>query len=247
MNASGGQPLYHMTRVAALPHSYMFSGQEGVGSMDRGPRACSVAESIQEGMTTLMLTDLPYALPLADLRDELELLGFSHSYDYIFYPREKKQHFRGYCFINFVSTAEAQRFARVFVDHKFELSPSPKPSNVSISRTQGLQENLAKIKAGAADSDNFFMDWSRLQCARGGKGIQANLAQIKPGATSSDDFFMDRARLQCAREGSALGGSRGWYGGYASAHWSYPEHRGYETYDPRYASGASAQFSWTYQ
>eukprot|EP00928_Gymnodinium_smaydae_P054617 TRINITY_DN3835_c0_g2_i1.p1 TRINITY_DN3835_c0_g2~~TRINITY_DN3835_c0_g2_i1.p1 ORF type:complete len:225 (-),score=39.29 TRINITY_DN3835_c0_g2_i1:378-1052(-) len=224
MNACGRQPLSHMTRAAGLPRFHGLSGQEipmqrarndqGVSSIARGPRAQSVAESIQEGMTTLMLTDLPYSLPLADLMDELDLLRFGHSYDFIFYPKDAKQHFRGYCFINFVSTAEARCFARVFVDHKFELSPSPKLSNVSLSRTQGVCANLAKIKPGAASWDNFFMDWSRVQGARGG---------------------------------DALGGRGAWYGGCASAAWSCPEHEGYESYDPRYVSGASSQRAFIYQ
>eukprot|EP00928_Gymnodinium_smaydae_P040028 TRINITY_DN2721_c0_g4_i1.p1 TRINITY_DN2721_c0_g4~~TRINITY_DN2721_c0_g4_i1.p1 ORF type:complete len:248 (-),score=35.49 TRINITY_DN2721_c0_g4_i1:254-937(-) len=126
-------------------------------------RVSSVAAYIQEGMTTLMLVDLPYSLTLADLRDEMELLGFHHSYDFIFYPKERKQNFRGYCFVNFVTTAEAHRFARVFVDHKFELFPSAKLSNVQISRSQGLQENLSKIKPGATRFNNFYIDWSRVQ------------------------------------------------------------------------------------
>eukprot|EP00928_Gymnodinium_smaydae_P061514 TRINITY_DN4556_c0_g2_i3.p1 TRINITY_DN4556_c0_g2~~TRINITY_DN4556_c0_g2_i3.p1 ORF type:complete len:168 (+),score=28.34 TRINITY_DN4556_c0_g2_i3:217-720(+) len=119
-------------------------------------------------MTTLMLVDLPYALTLADLRDELELLGFHRSYDLIFYPKERKQHFRGYCFVNFVTTAEARRFAHVFVDHKFELCPSQKLSNVRVSRTQGIQENMSRIKPGATRFNNFFIDHARIHRARGG-------------------------------------------------------------------------------
>eukprot|EP00928_Gymnodinium_smaydae_P005710 TRINITY_DN11958_c0_g2_i1.p1 TRINITY_DN11958_c0_g2~~TRINITY_DN11958_c0_g2_i1.p1 ORF type:complete len:165 (-),score=23.52 TRINITY_DN11958_c0_g2_i1:244-738(-) len=115
-----------------------------------------------------MLIDLPYALTLPDLRDELELLGFNRSYDFIFYPKERKQNFRGYCFINFVTSAEAQRFARIFVDHKFELFPSPKLSNFRVSRTQGVQANLSKIKPGAARYNNLFIDQTRFQAVRRG-------------------------------------------------------------------------------
>eukprot|EP00928_Gymnodinium_smaydae_P040222 TRINITY_DN2730_c0_g1_i12.p1 TRINITY_DN2730_c0_g1~~TRINITY_DN2730_c0_g1_i12.p1 ORF type:complete len:225 (-),score=30.92 TRINITY_DN2730_c0_g1_i12:254-928(-) len=168
----------HNARVAEHTPSCASNGDEFLMHRERNYRACtstasepsvssSVAASIQEGMTTLMLVDLPYALTLPDLRDELELLGFSRSYDFIFYPKERKQNFRGYCFINFVTTAEAQRFAHVFVDHKFELFPSPKLSNVRVSRSQGIQENLAKIKPGAARYNNLFIDQAWLQTARG--------------------------------------------------------------------------------
>eukprot|EP00928_Gymnodinium_smaydae_P014522 TRINITY_DN15339_c0_g1_i1.p1 TRINITY_DN15339_c0_g1~~TRINITY_DN15339_c0_g1_i1.p1 ORF type:complete len:248 (+),score=23.53 TRINITY_DN15339_c0_g1_i1:62-745(+) len=137
-------------------------------SMIRAPEQPSVAETIQERMTTLVLTDLPYTLTLADLRDEMSFLGFAHSYDYIFYPSQKKDHFRGYCFVNFVNSEEARRFAKVFVNHKFEFVPSAKLSNVQLARTQGLQENLMKLKPGAARSDNCFIDMARLQDIREG-------------------------------------------------------------------------------
>eukprot|EP00928_Gymnodinium_smaydae_P040621 TRINITY_DN27535_c0_g1_i1.p1 TRINITY_DN27535_c0_g1~~TRINITY_DN27535_c0_g1_i1.p1 ORF type:complete len:221 (-),score=29.54 TRINITY_DN27535_c0_g1_i1:512-1174(-) len=171
----------HMTRVAGASTSSGASSNDGfsmqgerkyqVGTgavVASESRESCVAASIQEGMTTLMLIDLPYALTLADLRDEMELLGFARSYDFIFYPKERKQNFRGYCFVNFISTAEAQRFALVFVDHKFELFPSPKLSNVRVSRSQGLQENFAKIKPGATRYNNFFVDWARFPNARVG-------------------------------------------------------------------------------
>eukprot|EP00928_Gymnodinium_smaydae_P054619 TRINITY_DN3835_c0_g3_i1.p1 TRINITY_DN3835_c0_g3~~TRINITY_DN3835_c0_g3_i1.p1 ORF type:complete len:227 (-),score=31.77 TRINITY_DN3835_c0_g3_i1:249-929(-) len=161
-SASGGNE-FSVHRERNVQSATSVAGASGVAS---------IAEFIQEGMTTLMLTDLPYSLTLADLKDELELLRFGNSYDYIFYPKERKQHFRGYCFINFVSTAEAKRFAYVFVDHKFELFPSPKLSNVQVSRSQGLLENLAKIKPGATRFDNFFIDWERLRLARGGNTVE---------------------------------------------------------------------------
>eukprot|EP00928_Gymnodinium_smaydae_P020897 TRINITY_DN18086_c0_g1_i2.p1 TRINITY_DN18086_c0_g1~~TRINITY_DN18086_c0_g1_i2.p1 ORF type:complete len:221 (+),score=11.39 TRINITY_DN18086_c0_g1_i2:53-664(+) len=122
--------------------------------------------SMQEGVTTLMLVDLPLALTLADLRNEMEHLGFGRSYDFLFYPKERGQGFRGYCFVNFVSTAEAKRFARVFVDHKFKLCPSPKLSNVGVSRPQGICEIMSKIKPGKTRYHNFIIDRARLQGAR---------------------------------------------------------------------------------
>eukprot|EP00928_Gymnodinium_smaydae_P046063 TRINITY_DN3065_c0_g1_i3.p1 TRINITY_DN3065_c0_g1~~TRINITY_DN3065_c0_g1_i3.p1 ORF type:complete len:297 (+),score=45.62 TRINITY_DN3065_c0_g1_i3:3-893(+) len=171
---------HRITHVAGLTSASTSGGHEfshgernlpGVNIIAGDPRAASVPKFIEDGVTTLMLTDLPYELTLADLKDELEILGFAKTYDYIFYPKERKQNFRGYCFINFVSTAEATRFAHVFVDHKFELCPSPKLSNVQESRTQGLHENLAKIRPGAARYEYR--------------------AKIKPGAARYDNFFMD--------------------------------------------------------
>eukprot|EP00928_Gymnodinium_smaydae_P097575 TRINITY_DN8876_c0_g1_i1.p1 TRINITY_DN8876_c0_g1~~TRINITY_DN8876_c0_g1_i1.p1 ORF type:complete len:239 (-),score=41.13 TRINITY_DN8876_c0_g1_i1:285-941(-) len=147
-----------------------FRAHAGISIADEA-KVSSVAECIQEGMTTLMLIDLPYALLLADLRDEMAILGFGDSYDFIFYPKERKKHFRGYCFVNFVSTAEAKRFAQLFVEHKFELVPSSKLSNAQLSRSQGLEANLAKIKPSAARFDNLFIDWTRFQRAHGGNAV----------------------------------------------------------------------------
>eukprot|EP00928_Gymnodinium_smaydae_P022319 TRINITY_DN18793_c0_g1_i1.p1 TRINITY_DN18793_c0_g1~~TRINITY_DN18793_c0_g1_i1.p1 ORF type:complete len:224 (+),score=12.04 TRINITY_DN18793_c0_g1_i1:22-693(+) len=128
----------------------------------------TLARSIREGITTLMLIDLPCTLSLADIRNEMACLGFADSYDFIFYPREKKNYFRGFCFVNFVSTSETRRFASVFVDYKFELSPSRKRSNAQLARTQGLVANVLSIKRGAAKEDDFFIDGKRLQHLRGG-------------------------------------------------------------------------------
>eukprot|EP00928_Gymnodinium_smaydae_P058780 TRINITY_DN4198_c0_g2_i2.p1 TRINITY_DN4198_c0_g2~~TRINITY_DN4198_c0_g2_i2.p1 ORF type:complete len:256 (-),score=18.50 TRINITY_DN4198_c0_g2_i2:53-733(-) len=136
-------------------------------SSAHAPAEHSVVESIHEGMTTLVLTDLPYNLTLGDLRDEMAFLGFAHSYDYIFYPSQKKDHFRGYCFVNFANTMEARRFAEMFINHRFEFVPSSKLSNVQVARTQGLQQNLAKLKPGSAKPENFFIDMARFQDARG--------------------------------------------------------------------------------
>eukprot|EP00928_Gymnodinium_smaydae_P085484 TRINITY_DN68976_c0_g1_i1.p2 TRINITY_DN68976_c0_g1~~TRINITY_DN68976_c0_g1_i1.p2 ORF type:complete len:100 (-),score=10.34 TRINITY_DN68976_c0_g1_i1:29-286(-) len=77
---------YHMTRVAGLTNAGTSGDQEfsvhsernvqGVTILAGDPRPAPVQEFIQKGITTLMLTDLPYKLTLADLRDELEVLGF---------------------------------------------------------------------------------------------------------------------------------------------------------------------------
>eukprot|EP00928_Gymnodinium_smaydae_P095040 TRINITY_DN8101_c0_g1_i1.p1 TRINITY_DN8101_c0_g1~~TRINITY_DN8101_c0_g1_i1.p1 ORF type:complete len:234 (+),score=20.07 TRINITY_DN8101_c0_g1_i1:56-757(+) len=179
------QFYHHMSHVVQVRDRWAWSrvetsvhksgqGHKPYASTTHALRLSPVAESLQEGMTTLMLTDLPYTLTLADLRDELDFLSFDRSYDFIFYPKERKSQHRGYCFVNFVSTAEARRFAEVFVDHKFELVYSPKLSNTRVSRTQGVQENLARIKPGATRSDNFFMDSKLLQHAHGGYTEKVN-------------------------------------------------------------------------
>eukprot|EP00928_Gymnodinium_smaydae_P021324 TRINITY_DN18305_c0_g1_i1.p1 TRINITY_DN18305_c0_g1~~TRINITY_DN18305_c0_g1_i1.p1 ORF type:complete len:237 (+),score=24.87 TRINITY_DN18305_c0_g1_i1:49-711(+) len=172
MGARGEQFSYRIAH-AATPNDAWFSRRvEASVSRSTGndrtrisaTDAPGVAEStIEEGLTTLMLTDLPYALTLADIRDEMAFLGFGESYDYIYYPMQKKDHFRGYCFVNFVSTSEARLFAEVFVDHKFEFVPSSKRSNVALSRTQGIMENLAKLSQAPVCNDNCFIDLARIQ------------------------------------------------------------------------------------
>eukprot|EP00928_Gymnodinium_smaydae_P046066 TRINITY_DN3065_c1_g1_i1.p1 TRINITY_DN3065_c1_g1~~TRINITY_DN3065_c1_g1_i1.p1 ORF type:complete len:293 (-),score=23.49 TRINITY_DN3065_c1_g1_i1:74-886(-) len=210
----------------------------------------SVADSIQEGMTTLMLTDLPYDLLLADLMDEMALLGFHHSYDYIFYPKERRCNFRGYCFVNFVSTAEARRFAEVFVDHKFELVPSPKLSNVQLSRTQGLQDNMAKLKPGTARHDNFYIDLARLHHIRERNALAGNerwnggyaaAERSRPENEIHERVDNERwsggyAATERSRPESELYelvGNERWCGEYAAAERSRPERDIYEPYDSR--------------
>eukprot|EP00928_Gymnodinium_smaydae_P046065 TRINITY_DN3065_c0_g1_i5.p1 TRINITY_DN3065_c0_g1~~TRINITY_DN3065_c0_g1_i5.p1 ORF type:complete len:310 (+),score=17.01 TRINITY_DN3065_c0_g1_i5:95-1024(+) len=65
-----------------------------------------------------------------------------------------------------------ERMSYQFHDHKFDSCPSPKLSNVQVSRTQGLHEYHTNIKPGAAFYDNLFIDSERLQDAREGNAVE---------------------------------------------------------------------------
>eukprot|EP00928_Gymnodinium_smaydae_P010178 TRINITY_DN13817_c0_g2_i1.p1 TRINITY_DN13817_c0_g2~~TRINITY_DN13817_c0_g2_i1.p1 ORF type:complete len:188 (-),score=10.50 TRINITY_DN13817_c0_g2_i1:76-639(-) len=123
--------------------------------------------SIGEGMTTLMLVGLPYTLSFGGLRDELLMLGFANSFDFMYYPKDtSNSRGRGYCFINFVSTAEARRFARAFANYSFDLAPWPKRSNAVLARTQGFEANVHGIHEELMRTDrldNAYFDPRRLE------------------------------------------------------------------------------------
>eukprot|EP00928_Gymnodinium_smaydae_P020525 TRINITY_DN1792_c0_g2_i1.p1 TRINITY_DN1792_c0_g2~~TRINITY_DN1792_c0_g2_i1.p1 ORF type:complete len:219 (+),score=38.28 TRINITY_DN1792_c0_g2_i1:212-868(+) len=110
---------------------------------------------IPDNVTTLVLKDIPYNLTVSDMQDELELLGFTDSVDLIHFAKRKK--FMGYAFVNFVSAAEARRFAKVFVDYRFEGNTSTKRGNAQVANIQGLAANVALLRRGYEKAGNVFL------------------------------------------------------------------------------------------
>eukprot|EP00928_Gymnodinium_smaydae_P081640 TRINITY_DN6511_c1_g1_i1.p1 TRINITY_DN6511_c1_g1~~TRINITY_DN6511_c1_g1_i1.p1 ORF type:complete len:241 (-),score=41.69 TRINITY_DN6511_c1_g1_i1:194-874(-) len=120
------------------------------------PISPSGAVVITDDVTTLVLKDIPYNLTVSDMQDELELLGFTGSVNLIHFAMRKK--FMGYAFVNFISAAEARRFAKVFVNYRFEGNTSTKRSNAQVAHIQGLAANVALLRRGYERAGNVFID-----------------------------------------------------------------------------------------
>eukprot|EP00928_Gymnodinium_smaydae_P045689 TRINITY_DN30419_c0_g1_i1.p1 TRINITY_DN30419_c0_g1~~TRINITY_DN30419_c0_g1_i1.p1 ORF type:complete len:187 (-),score=30.47 TRINITY_DN30419_c0_g1_i1:113-673(-) len=102
---------------------------------------------VPKGATTLMLRNIPCSLNLTKVREELASLGFEGTYNLLNLPARPNASTKGYGFINFVTSEDAQRFANVFVDYQFkQYTGSEKKSNVSLARLQGYDANSARLR-----------------------------------------------------------------------------------------------------
>jgi len=107
----------------------------------------ALAVELQEGITTLMLRNVPVPVSQQMLRDELDRSGFADLYDFAYLPSSFEAHeCKGYAFLNFVTPAAAaacvgawQR-SRRFVTR----DPTALPLNISAATVQGLEANARK-------------------------------------------------------------------------------------------------------
>ncbi|CAD7956423.1 unnamed protein product [Amoebophrya sp. A120] len=101
------------------------------------------------GKTTLMLKNLLASQSQQDVLDMLAARNFhpGRSFDFFYLPIDFRSRSNyGYCFVNFVSLAEAKRFHAVF--HQVSLHPSAprKLSEVGIARVQGKKNNIEQFR-----------------------------------------------------------------------------------------------------
>jgi len=94
-------------------------------------------------ITTMMLRNIPNKYTQNTLLQEIDELGFQSTYDFFYLPMDMHNRSNvGYAFINFVTPAHAERFRRIFSDHRFQRFQSRKISSVCVAHVQGLNENL---------------------------------------------------------------------------------------------------------
>uniref|UniRef100_A0A7S4SWG8 Mei2-like C-terminal RNA recognition motif domain-containing protein n=1 Tax=Alexandrium monilatum TaxID=311494 RepID=A0A7S4SWG8_9DINO len=92
---------------------------------------------------TMMLRNIPNKYVQTSLLEEIDSLGFLGTYDFFYLPMDVHNRSNvGYAFINFVLPADAERFRKVFSDHRFQRFQSRKVSSVCSAHVQGLDENL---------------------------------------------------------------------------------------------------------
>lgn len=95
------------------------------------------------GVTTMMLRNIPNKYTQNTLLQEIDDLGFSGTYDFFYLPMDVHNRSNvGYAFINFLSPPNAERFRRIFSDHRFQRFQSRKISSVCTAHVQGLDANL---------------------------------------------------------------------------------------------------------
>merc|ERR1712139_1244 len=98
--------------------------------------------------TTLMLRNLPIEYDRTMLLELLDAEGFTGLYDFLYLPADfRKNGCFGYCFINFVTPAAAERFRQYFQGFNRWAVVSDRVAEVSVSDPlQGLEAHLARYR-----------------------------------------------------------------------------------------------------
>jgi len=114
-------------------------------------------------ITTVMLRNIPNRLCQLELIAELEELGFSGTFDFVYIPMDNGRKHRGssrgslsnvgYAFVNFVCASWAERCTAVFQDHSFP--GSSRVTRVSPAHVQGLEANMAHFASSAVTSQRL--------------------------------------------------------------------------------------------
>jgi hypothetical protein len=114
-------------------------------------------------ITTVMLRNIPNRLCQVELIAELEDLGFSGTFDFVYIPMDNGRKHRGssrssmsnvgYAFVNFVCASWAERCTAVFQDHSFP--GSSRVTRVSPAHVQGLEANMAHFASSAVNSQKL--------------------------------------------------------------------------------------------
>eukprot|EP00928_Gymnodinium_smaydae_P074451 TRINITY_DN57504_c0_g1_i1.p1 TRINITY_DN57504_c0_g1~~TRINITY_DN57504_c0_g1_i1.p1 ORF type:complete len:379 (-),score=27.12 TRINITY_DN57504_c0_g1_i1:294-1430(-) len=95
------------------------------------------------GKTTAMLRNIPYPFTETMLREELALVGFGHSFDYLYLPFiTDMQRNKGYAFINFLNSTIAHRFKVMYNFRKLRCNNVERHVWVTPARLQGYFRNM---------------------------------------------------------------------------------------------------------
>lgn len=128
-----------------LSHGCVPKGTD-FSSRSRSSRAAVAGtEGGDREATTLMVRNIPNAYTRGMLVDEMEFLGFSFEYDFLYLPIDRSTQWNvGYAFVNFVSAAAARRCREAMAGYTFRCYPhgSGKVTQVSVAHLQGLDANL---------------------------------------------------------------------------------------------------------
>jgi len=94
------------------------------------------------GCTTVMMREVPMKYTQRKLLREINLLGFSGQYDFIYLPMDPRKHTnRGFAFINMTSAEAADKFYKTFHGQYLRHFSSEKPLSVVPADLQGFEEN----------------------------------------------------------------------------------------------------------
>jgi hypothetical protein len=105
--------------------------------------------------TTLMIRNIPNRYTQRELIVELEALGFTGTFDFLYVPLDKGTMSNvGYAFVNFVDPGNAEKCMEAFQGYRFKRhrKVSGKIAAVSVAHIQGLEANLAHYKNAAVNT-----------------------------------------------------------------------------------------------
>lgn len=110
----------------------------------------------QQGITTLMIRNIPNRYGQEDLLEDLKGSGFGGVVDFLYLPRDKSSKAGiGYAFVNFTSCVWAQRCAEVFSSFKFLRYGRGRDAVVSTAHLQGLDANREHYEKSAIASSRI--------------------------------------------------------------------------------------------
>jgi len=107
-----------------------------------------------EPPTTMMIRNIPGRYSQNDLMMDLQKLGFSGTYDFLYIPVDKRTTANvGYAFVNFVNHVWAARCLERFEGYRFsqQKRSSNKLGTVSVAFLQGLDKNLQHYENSAVN------------------------------------------------------------------------------------------------
>merc|ERR1712137_67653 len=105
--------------------------------------------------TTLMIRNIPNRYTQRDLIDELDELGFTGTFDFLYLPLDTGTMANvGYAFVNFIDSSWAKRCEQTLQRYRFrrhQKAPG-KVAHVSVAHIQGLDANLAHYEKAAVNT-----------------------------------------------------------------------------------------------
>jgi len=140
------------TTFNSVPHYGSSCGTSGEGIVTHRTDGVApqvrkrVLALVQQGVTTLMLRNVPPQLTQRQLVQKLRESGFDGMYDFVYLPScfDSKAH-SGYAFVNLVTPTAAGALASAW-DLTYVLDPSPEHGalNISAAAVQGLAANIKR-------------------------------------------------------------------------------------------------------
>mmetsp|Transcript_29855 Transcript_29855/g.68804 ORF Transcript_29855/g.68804 Transcript_29855/m.68804 type:complete len:619 (+) Transcript_29855:72-1928(+) len=120
--------------------------QAGAAEVQQVPLKSANGSSELDGMTTVMLRNIPVKYNREMVLADLDQRGFAGCYDFFYLPIDfHTGNTVGYAFINFVTPAETERFRATYSGLK--LSPdSPKICEVVVAKAQGKAKNVEQYR-----------------------------------------------------------------------------------------------------
>jgi hypothetical protein len=155
-------PAEQNTNEDLLPS--LLYGLAAVKSTPKVPRTIDLAAEFEVSdhpsspKTTLMIRNIPSRYTQRELVLELEEMGFTDSFDFVYLPLDRTTRAAlGYAFVNFVSTSWANKCMDDFQDYRFQRhrAVSSKVAAVSVAHIQGLPKNLAHYENKVVSSSKF--------------------------------------------------------------------------------------------
>jgi hypothetical protein len=123
-------------------------GMEHSGEATLGEQANPAMHDSSGGMkdcTTVMMRHVPFKYTQHKLMKEINAAGFVGKYDFFYLPMDKRIHAnRGFVFLNFISTEDAQHFYFKFNNQYLRQFVSEKALTVLPADLQGFEENFLR-------------------------------------------------------------------------------------------------------